>query len=73
MYIHVRVTTGAKREQMTKLSDTRFAISVKEPAEHNRANARVVELVAEQLRVPPARVRITSGHHAPSKVLLVRE
>ena len=73
MYIHVRVTTDAKREQVKKLSDTHFAILVKEPAERNKANRRVVELVAEQLGIPPAQVRIVSGHHAPSKLLLVRE
>ncbi len=72
MYIHVRVTTDAKRESVKKLSDTHFAVSVKEPAEQNRANHRVVELVAAELSVTPAQVRIVSGHHAPSKLLLVR-
>lgn len=71
MYVHVAVRAGAKREECTRLSETHFKISVKEEAERNMANRRVVELVAAQFGLPAGKVRIVSGHHSPSKILVV--
>ena len=69
MYIKVRVTAGAKKESFEKVSDDHFVVSVKEPAEQNRANKRVIELVALHFGVPTGKVRLISGHHSPSKIV----
>jgi len=69
--VHVKVRAGAKKESFLKLSETQFKISVKEKAEQNRANRRVIELVAAEFRISPEKVRILSGHHSPSKILVV--
>lgn len=79
-YVHVKVTAGAKKEkfsprrsQATGLEKTpdHFVASVKEKAERNMANARVIELVAEYFKVPKSKVRIINGHHHPSKLLVI--
>jgi uncharacterized protein YggU (UPF0235/DUF167 family) len=71
MYIHVKVTPGAKKESIKKKREDHFEISVKEKAERNMANARVLELVAEHFAVPVNKVRIVNGHHHPSKLLVI--
>jgi uncharacterized protein YggU (UPF0235/DUF167 family) len=71
MYIRVHVVANAKREKVEQKSDILFDISVKEPAENNLANRRVIELVAEHFRVPVSQVRILNGHHHPHKLLTV--
>ena len=71
MYVHAKVRPGAKKEECTRLSETHFKISVKEEAAQNRANKRVIELIAAEFRVPSEKVRIVSGHHSPSKILSV--
>jgi uncharacterized protein YggU (UPF0235/DUF167 family) len=71
MYIHVKVKAGAKKESFEKLKDDHFAAAVRQKAERNRANVRVVELVAEHFGVSAKSVRIVSGHHSPSKLLAV--
>lgn len=71
MYIKVRVTPGARHEAVEKVSDVQFKISVREPREQNRANSRVIELIAQAFRVPASSVRILNGHRAPSKLLSV--
>jgi hypothetical protein len=71
MYVKVRVHTEAKRERFVEVSQDHFEIAVKEPAERNRANKRVIELVAKHFKIPGARVRITSGHRSPSKILSI--
>lgn len=71
MYIHVKVTAGSKKESWKKKSEDHFEISVKEKAERNMANARVLELVAKHFKVPLKKVRIVNGHRHPSKLLVV--
>lgn len=68
MYIKVHVAADAKRESFTQREET-FFVSVKEPAEQNRANTRVRELVAAHFDILPQQVRIVSGHHSPGKIL----
>ena len=78
-YIHVKVTAGARKESFSprlaqagqaKLPD-HFEISVKEKAERNMANTRVLEIVAEYFEVPVNKVRIVNGHRHPSKLLVI--
>ncbi len=71
MYIKVVVIAGAKREKVRRVSETKFEISVVEPAKQNLANRRVVSLVAAALKVGVGKVKIISGHHSPSKMLAV--
>lgn len=71
MYVHVKVVAGTRQESFRKISEDHFEVSVKEKAERNMANARVLELVAEHFKVPLNKVRIVNGHHHPSKLLVV--
>jgi len=71
MYIKVHVVAGAKKEQFVEKSANLFLVSIKEPAERNLANKRVLELVAGHFEVPVSRIRIINGHHHPSKLLSV--
>lgn len=73
MYISVRVVAGAKEERVELLPKGRLKIWVKVPAQRNLANKRVLELVAEHLHVPLARVRLISGHTSPSKLFSIEE
>jgi uncharacterized protein YggU (UPF0235/DUF167 family) len=73
MYIHVAVTAGAKKESLKKKSKDHFLISVKEKAERNMANARVLELVAEHFKISKGKVRIINGHKHPSKLIIIED
>jgi uncharacterized protein YggU (UPF0235/DUF167 family) len=73
------VTAGAKKEIFSprrggaSKSADHFIISVKEKAERNMANARVLEIVAEHFKIPKNKVRIVNGHHHPSKLIIVED
>ncbi len=71
MYVKVCVIAGAKKESVEEVSAGHFKISVKEPAERNLANRRIVELVAAHYKIPPKQARIISGHTSPSKILSI--
>jgi len=70
MYIKVKVNTNSNKEEFKKISDTHFEVWVKEKAERNMANQKVVELVRQYFK-SAGDVRIISGHHSPSKILNV--
>jgi len=80
-YVHVKVTAGVKKEVFSPRLDKagqvksadHFEIAVKEKAERNMANIRVVELVAEHFKMPKNKVRIVNGHHHPSKLLIIED
>ena len=71
MYVKVRVIAGAKKETAQEVSAGYFKISVREPAERNMANRRIVELVAAHYKRAAKQVRIISGHTSPSKILSI--
>ncbi|MEK7080946.1 MAG: DUF167 domain-containing protein [Patescibacteria group bacterium] len=70
-YIHVKVIAGAGKESFKKKLKDRFEISVREKAERNMANTRVLELVARHFKVSKNKVRIINGHRHPSKLIVV--
>ncbi len=70
-YIHVKVTAGARKESFSKINEDHFEISVKEKAERNMANARVLEIVARHFKVPVSSIRIVNGHHHTSKLIWI--
>ena len=71
MYIKVKVTAGVRKESFVQNSKDHFEIAVREKAEHNMANTRVLALVAEHFGIAKNKIRIINGHHSPSKLLSV--
>jgi len=71
MYVKVRVYPKSKKEEIKKIKDNRFEIKVKEKAERNMANNRVLEIIAEKFSVDRKKVKIVNGHQSPSKMLSV--
>ncbi len=71
MYIKARVAAGARIDRLTQTSKDHFEISVKEKAERNLANMKVIELVACHYSIPKGKVRIVTGHHSASKIMSI--
>lgn len=71
MEIRVKVTPNARRETLVEGKDGRLIITLREPREEGRANARLVAVVAQHFSVPENRVRIMRGHQQSAKVLSI--
>lgn len=71
MYIKIEVLAGAKEEYVKKNAPDSFVISVREKAEQNLANRRVLELIRAQFGGHGVMVKIISGHHSPRKIVSV--
>lgn len=71
MYVKVKVVANARKEKIEKIGDNRYKIDIKEPAEQNLANNRIIEIISDLYKVKRNNVKIFSGHHSPSKLLSV--
>lgn len=69
MYIKVRVFPNSKKELINKKKENSFEIFVKEKAERNLANKKVVEIIAKTFEIKTNQVRIVSGHQHHNKIL----
>jgi uncharacterized protein YggU (UPF0235/DUF167 family) len=68
--IKVRVTADARAEKVVKKSDDLYVVSVREPAERNMANKRVIQLF--RALYPKKSVKLVKGHRNPAKIVEVR-
>ncbi|MDO8591207.1 MAG: DUF167 family protein [bacterium] len=71
MYIKVEVLAGSKQEYVKKTGSDSFAVSVREKAEQNAANRRVLELVRQEFGGQGVIAKIISGHHSSHKILSI--
>ena len=71
MYVKVRAIPGSGKESFAEESADHFRIAVKEKAEMNLANRRIIALIARHFGVPAGKVRIISGHRSPGKILSI--
>lgn len=71
MYIKVRVKAGAKRDEIEKVNENTYNVSVKADARQNMANKSVVRVVAKYLEIEENKVRIINGHQSPSKLISI--
>lgn len=73
MNVRVKVFPGSKKESISVGKNGVLSISVKEPAEENRANTRVRELLARHFGVTERSVRMETGRRSPTKRFIIEE
>ena len=58
MIINVKVKPNSKEEKIEKISENEYAVCIKEPAEDNKANIRLINLLSKQIGVSYKDIRI---------------
>jgi len=69
MYIHVKAKTESKKEEVIQVSNDHYEIAVREPAERNLANKRILLIL--QTLFPNKIIKIINGHNSKSKLIVV--
>lgn len=69
--IKVRVYPEAKKEKVEEISPGRFKVYVKEAAQENEANKRVIIVLARKYGVSVKAIHIITGHRSPDKRITV--
>jgi uncharacterized protein (TIGR00251 family) len=71
MYIKVHAYPNSKDESVEKIGEDTLEIHVREAAEGNRANRKILELVRKLHS--RASVRLVSGHQSRHKILSITQ
>jgi hypothetical protein len=69
MKIFIKVKPAARKDEVEKVDDNNFKVSVKEPPVEGKANRAVVRALADYFGVPQACVRVLAGHASKSKII----
>ncbi len=72
MKISVKVKPNAKKSGVEKIGEE-FLVSLKAPPVDGRANAELIEVLADYFGVPKSRLRIVSGGKSRKKIVELRD
>lgn len=56
--LNIKIKPSSNRESIEKISDREYKIELKEPPENNKANIRLINLLAKEFKVPARNIRI---------------
>ncbi len=73
MLIKVKVFPSSKKEEILKKSNDSFEIKVKEKPIHNKANKRIIELLADYFNVKEQNIRIIRGLKQRNKICEIKQ
>jgi len=68
MKINVKAKPRARENKIEKIDEQNFVVSVIAPPVQGRANAAIVELLAEYFQVSQSQIRLVSGFTSRQKV-----
>lgn len=71
--INVKVKTNSRSNDVVMLDNNLFEVKVTIPPEKGKANKKVIELLAEFLKVPKTNISIIRGHSSKQKVFEIEK
>jgi uncharacterized protein (TIGR00251 family) len=69
--IRLKAVPGAKRDEIVGPYGDRLKVRVSQPLEGGKANAAIIELLAEALKISTRDISIVAGHASPQKTARV--
>lgn len=72
MILHVKVKPHSGEEKIEQISETEYIISVKETAENNKANIKLINLLAKHLKIPYKKIKIKNPT-SRNKIIEIKE
>ena len=71
MKIKIKVKTNSSKEEIKKINESEFILSVKEPPIENKANQAVLKLLSEYFNVPKSNISILKGKTSRNKIIQI--
>lgn len=68
MKIFIKAKPGAKREEIIKIDETHYTVSVKERPSEDKANKAIIKALAKYFKAGVSRVKISSGKTSKQKI-----
>lgn len=61
MIINVRVKSGHSEKKIEPFGNSRYLVYLTEPAENNRANIQLINMLSKHFGIPAGRIKIKTG------------
>ena len=58
MIIKVKAKPYSKKEEIKKISEKEYEISIKEPAENNKANNKIISILSKEFSISYKKIKI---------------
>jgi uncharacterized protein YggU (UPF0235/DUF167 family) len=72
MIIYVKAKPNSSHQKIENFGNGRYLIYLKSPAENNKANMELINLLSKEFGVPPASIKIKSGRSFGEKLIEIR-
>jgi len=69
MKVFVRVKPNARKNEVKRLDENRYLVSVTAPPVDNKANEKLIEVLAEHFDRPKSAIRIVRGARVREKIV----
>ena len=70
--IYVKVKPNSSEQKIVNFGEFRFLVYVKSPAEDDKANIEMINMLSKHLGVPPKSLHITFGRTSNDKILEIK-
>lgn len=71
MIVYVKTKPSQPKTKLLKLSETEYEASLTEPAEKNRANRQLINLLAKELRIHHSEFTITNPTSSKKRIKII--
>jgi uncharacterized protein YggU (UPF0235/DUF167 family) len=71
--IRVKAFPDAKKQSIQEIEPHKLRIFVREPAQNNQANKKIIALLADFYGITPQKIRMIAGHQGQNKTFQVYE
>ncbi len=73
MKIFVKTKPGAKMNEIKKIDDDHYVVSVTEPPIRGRANKLLIKLLSDYFNLSGSQISIISGFHSKEKIIELKK
>jgi uncharacterized protein len=72
MILKIKVKPGSGKQEITKISNDEYLVSLKQRAEDNKANIELIKLLKKYLKVEVGDINIIKGLKSKNKIIEIR-
>jgi len=73
MIIKVKVKPSSGKQEIEKISNERYKVNLKKPAEENKANIELIKLLSRKMKVPFKNINIIKGLTSKNKIIKINK
>jgi uncharacterized protein (TIGR00251 family) len=72
MMITIKASPNAKKPVIKKINETLYEVRIDAPPDKGKANVRLIELLADYLKLSKSSIRIVRGHKGRNKIVEIK-